>query len=69
MSAIADAVSSLEVARATWRQAASHAGADLRVIEVTCSDEELHRSRLAARVRSIDGFAEPTWGRRRAQAR
>ena len=32
-----------------------------RVIEVVCSDPEQHRSRLANRVRSIDGFPEPTW--------
>ena len=32
-----------------------------RVIEVICSDLQEHRSRLAGRVRNIDGFPEPTW--------
>ena len=67
---IADAVSSLEVAREMWRVAAARGGAALRVIEVVCSDEHLHRERLAARRRDIDGFPEPTWDdvlRRRAE--
>ena len=58
---IADAVSSIEVARAMWRRAASRAGAPMRVVEVVCSDAEVHRDRLAQRVRDIDGFPEPTW--------
>ncbi|MEO6317597.1 MAG: ATP-binding protein [Acidimicrobiales bacterium] len=61
MPVIADAVNSLEVARDMWRQAATDAGVPVRVIEVLCSDPELHRSRLATRVRTIDGFPEPTW--------
>lgn len=58
---IVDAVSSLEVARDMWRRAASHARLPLRVIEIICSDPEVHRRRLAARVRNIDGFPAPTW--------
>jgi predicted kinase len=58
---IVDAVNSLEVAREMWRRAARQAGVPTRVIEVICSDPEQHRSRLATRVRTIDGFPEPTW--------
>lgn len=59
--AIADAVNSLEVARDMWRRAARNAGVPMRVIEVICSDAAVHRGRLADRVRTIDGFPEPTW--------
>lgn len=58
---VGDAVNSLEVARAMWRRAARRAGAPVRVIEVVCTDAEVHRRRLAGRVRTIDGFPEPTW--------
>ena len=61
LTVIADAVSSLEVARDMWREAASRTGAAMRVIEVVCSDEGTHRERLARRVRDIDGFPEPSW--------
>lgn len=61
LTVIADAVSSLEVARSMWRKAASGAGAAMRVIEVICSDEETHRERLSSRSRDIDGFPEPSW--------
>ncbi len=58
---VADAVNSLEVAREMWRRAARQAVSSTRVIEVICSDLQEHRSRLAGRVRNIDGFPEPTW--------
>lgn len=58
---IVDAVSSAEVARDAWRQAVGRTGAVMRVVEVICSDETLHRERLAGRVRGIDGFPELSW--------
>lgn len=61
LTVIADAVNSLEVARGMWRRAARRFGTSVRVIEVVCSDAELHRRRLTDRVRTIDGFPEPTW--------
>jgi predicted kinase len=67
---IADAVSSLEVARDMWRGLARRTGAAMRVVEVICSDEGTHRHRLARRARDIDGFPEPSWEevvRRRAE--
>lgn len=70
LSVIADAVSSGEVARQMWRAAASRAGADLKVLEVICSDETLHRERLGGRDRAIEGFPELSWDdvvRRREQ--
>jgi predicted kinase len=67
LTVITDSVSSLEVARAMWRQAAARTGAQRRVIEVVCSDEDEHRRRLAGRTRAIDGFPEPTWDDVRAR--
>ncbi len=58
---IADAVNAVEIARSMWRRAARNADAPVTVIEVVCSDTGLHRSRLSARARGIDGFPEPTW--------
>jgi len=58
---VADSVSALEVAREMWRQAASRAGSEVSVIEVICSDVEVHRERLSSRRRPIDGFPEPSW--------
>jgi predicted kinase len=61
LTTIVDSVSSVEVARDMWRQAARRAGAELRVIEVVCSDERVHRQRLAERRRTIEGYPEPSW--------
>jgi predicted kinase len=61
LTVIADAVSSLDVARDMWRGAASRAGAAMRVVEVICSDEGTHRERVERRERDIEGFPEPSW--------
>lgn len=58
---IVDAVNAVEPARNQWRSLAARTGAALRFIEVHCSSEAEHRRRLAARVRNLDGFPEPTW--------
>lgn len=48
-SVIVDAVNAVEPARLQWRDLAERADVALRVIEVFCSDEELHRERLRKR--------------------
>jgi predicted kinase len=48
-SVIVDAVNAVEPARLQWRDLAERSGVKLRVIEVVCSDDELHQSRLAKR--------------------
>ncbi|MDP9864106.1 MULTISPECIES: AAA family ATPase [Streptosporangium] len=58
---IVDAVNDAEEAREQWRALARRRGVALRYIEVVCPDRALHRRRLEARQRDIDGFAEPTW--------
>jgi predicted kinase len=58
---VADATNYLEVGREMWRQAARRSGATVTSIEVVCRDRALHRRRLEARRREIDGFPEPAW--------
>lgn len=58
---IVDAVNAAEAARLQWRDLAERSEADLRVIEVVCSDEALHRARLEKRERSYPMLAETTW--------
>jgi len=35
----------------------------LKIIECICADEAVHRRRIEARVRKIDGMPEITWAR------
>ncbi|MHA7987120.1 AAA family ATPase [Rathayibacter sp. CAU 1779] len=60
-SVIVDAVNAVEPARLQWRDLALRADVPLRVIEVECSDPELHRERLEKRVRNLPHFEEPSW--------
>ncbi len=62
-SVIADAVNPVEAPRAAWRSLAAKYRADLRIIECVCADEKVHRRRIEARVRKIDGMPEITWAR------
>jgi predicted kinase len=58
---IVDAVNDAERARQQWRDLAQRSGAVLRFVEVRCSDEDVHRRRLAQRERGLEGFQEPDW--------
>ena len=60
-SVILDAVTSTASIRNAWRALANTRGAEWRVIECVCSDEEIHRSRLEGRKRGIAGWPELTW--------
>ncbi|MDP1881304.1 MAG: AAA family ATPase, partial [Bradyrhizobium sp.] len=62
-SVIADAVNPVEAPRAAWRNLAAKYRADLRIIECVCADEAVHRQRVEARIRNIDGMPEVTWAR------
>ena len=62
-SVIVDAVNPVEAPRAAWRNLASKYQADLKIIECICADETVHRRRIEARVRNIDGMPEITWAR------
>ena len=56
-SVVVDAVNAVEPARLQWRDLAARTDVKLRVIEVVCSDEELHQARLAKRKPAIDANA------------
>jgi predicted kinase len=60
-SAVLDSVASVVGVRKAWRALAAEYGVGWYVIECVCSDEELHRARLATRQRGIPGWYELTW--------
>jgi predicted kinase len=60
--AIVDAVNSVRYSKTMWRRLAVRYGARLRIIECVCSDDDVHRRRLAKRRRGLSTkFREPTW--------
>ncbi len=62
-SVILDCVTWIRPLRARWAQLAQARNAAFRPIEIVCSDEELHRSRLQGRRRGSRGLADPPWAR------
>ncbi|HEX5015872.1 MAG TPA: ATP-binding protein [Candidatus Limnocylindrales bacterium] len=61
MTAIVDAVSAVAEAKRWWPALAERAGVPLVIVECVCSDEALHRARLAGRDRGLAPFPEPGW--------
>jgi predicted kinase len=59
--AILDSVAPRGGLRRQWRELATQSGAAFRVVECLCSDETLHRARLAGRQRGISGWYELDW--------
>lgn len=59
-SVIIDAVNAAEAARMQWHDLAERAEATLRVIEVVCSDDDLHRQRLERRNSRVSHVDEVT---------
>ena len=62
-SVIVDAVNPVEAPRAAWRNLAAKHRADLKIIECVCVDQTVHRRRIEARVRNIEGMPEVSWAR------
>src|SRR5271170_1099199 len=62
-SVIIDAVNPVEAPRAAWRDLAAKHRADLKIVECVCADETVHRRRIEARIRNIEGMPELSWGR------
>lgn len=58
---IVDAVNAVEPARLQWRDLAERTDVDLRVIEVVCSDQDLHRERLEKRMRTLPHVEKMYW--------
>ena len=62
-SVIVDAVNPVEAPRAAWRELAARHRAQLKIIECVCADETIHRRRVEARRRNIEGMPELRWER------
>jgi predicted kinase len=62
-SVIVDAVNPVEAPRAAWRSLAARHRTDLKIIECVCADQTVHRRRIEARVRNIEGMPEVSWAR------
>ncbi len=60
---IVDAVNPIEPPRAMWRNLVKKYDTKLILIEVICSDEAIHKTRIEKRVRGIEGMPEITWER------
>jgi len=58
---IVDAVNPLALTRGAWRAVAEAAQASVVEIELVCSDQQVHRSRVRDRVADIPGAMLPTW--------
>jgi predicted kinase len=62
-SVIVDAVNPVEAPRAAWRNLAVKHRVGIKIIECVCSDENIHRQRIEAPVRSKAGTHELSWAR------
>ncbi|MCU1576793.1 MAG: ATP-binding protein [Leifsonia sp.] len=60
-SVIVDAVNAVVSARLQWRDLASRVGVEVRVVEVVCSDLELHKARLEKRGRTLPNIEAGSW--------
>jgi predicted kinase len=58
---VADAVNSVEPARAGWRELAKEVGVRHLVVETHCPDVREHRRRVETRSIDIPGFPRPSW--------
>lgn len=61
LAVVIDAANYVQAARDLWRGVARECDVTLRWVEVHCSDETLHRERLAGRNRGFDAALEPGW--------
>jgi predicted kinase len=58
---VVDSVSAVPNARRGWTRVAERAGATLRMVELSLSDEVEHRRRVRSRVSDIPGLGVPSW--------
>jgi predicted kinase len=58
---VADAVNGVGAARAGWVALAERTAAELRFVEVRCSDAAEHRRRVEERKPEMPGQGVPTW--------
>lgn len=60
-SLVIDSVSAVKEAKQMWHELSANSHAKLIIIECICSDEEIHKKRIEARVRNLHGIPEVTW--------
>ena len=61
LNVIADCVNDCQEARDGWEEAAQRTGAEVRWLEVVCSDPVEHRRRIETRSSDIVGLVLPDW--------
>ncbi|MGF6427680.1 MULTISPECIES: AAA family ATPase [Bradyrhizobium] len=58
---LADCVNDCQASREGWEMAAQRAGAEVKWLEIACSDPAEHRRRVETRTSDIAGLALPDW--------
>lgn len=58
---VADSVNPIKETREAWENVAATANVDFINIQIICSDESEHRTRVETRVSEIRGHVHPTW--------
>ncbi|KTC87041.1 AAA family ATPase [Legionella brunensis] len=61
LNVVADSVNPIAITRQDWRQVAKQTESDFIEIELICSDEKVHQSRVEGRIADIEGHKLPTW--------
>ncbi|UBU14567.1 AAA family ATPase [Nonomuraea gerenzanensis] len=61
LTVIAESVNPLTITRDAWRAVGERAGVPIAEVEVTCSDPQEHRHRVASRTTDIPDLRLPEW--------
>lgn len=58
---VADSVNPISKTRNAWEEVATTSSADFINIQIICSNESEHRTRVETRISEIRGHVQPTW--------
>ncbi|HHT0594875.1 TPA: AAA family ATPase [Legionella anisa] len=61
LNVVADSVNPIAITRHDWQEVAKQTESDFIEIELICSDEKVHQSRVEERIADIEGHKQPTW--------
>ncbi|AWN73481.1 AAA family ATPase [Legionella anisa] len=61
LNVVADSVNPIAITRHDWQEVAKQTESDFIEIELICSDEKVHQSRVEERIADIEGHNLPTW--------